>query len=476
MDISGELKTGLATMANIKQSLLLALFLNLILTQGVKAQTKEGRRQEAEGRRLQYTKPVPVPTSPSVKAQTRPIPVPKPAPTKNQIVPLPPPPSTQKLESVDTQNYSYDSFRGTLPLEQSLGGESLLNRGGASRNASQGGALGRVKTSPPVKSSIPPTQTNQPSGESTSPPKQTNQPSTEPTLEPALQTENSDEFNTYVDQQQAEQQSDSVVPKTEQNPFLKPDIDKLIQQQFSEDMWRIMRGGLSCLETSAVCLEQLQSKSVTQSPLLRELDTRIAEANEKINAAKAQNKKSIRLGVLTPALQYLLGPTVNPGQRQPAGTGLIDNIAAVIRGDTSILNGLLRVIGIPLFEGSQGGNADAQRNAIAISDLQIKVAELQRGRAKLADEIREKVAAALVRFDEAKTSFQTSQVVASRATDQFKVFELRYTRGNSDTESYLSRLNSLDNQKAQTYQAWAKMRRSLFELKLLVLSVKDAEI
>jgi hypothetical protein len=44
---------------------------------------------------------------------------------------------------------------------------------------------------------------------------------------------------------------------------------------------------------------------------------------------------------------------------------------------------LIRTIGIPLFEGTQGGNGDAQRNAIAISDLQIKVAELQRGRAQL---------------------------------------------------------------------------------------------
>jgi hypothetical protein len=113
---------------------------------------------------------------------------------------------------------------------------------------------------------------------------------------------------------------------------------------------------------------------------------------------------------------------------------------------------------------------------IAIFDLQIKVTELQRGRAKLADEIREKVAIALVKFDEGRTDFQTVQIFSMRAVDQFKVFDLRYTRGNSDTESYLSRLNSLDNQKAQTYQAWAKMRRSLFELKLLVLSVKDGSI
>ncbi|BAZ36621.1 hypothetical protein NIES4101_25400 (plasmid) [Calothrix sp. NIES-4101] len=346
------------------------------------------------------------------------LPVPKPAPIKNQAAPLPPP-STQKPESANTQQEAEGrSQKEGREVEFSAEDSSEVKDEGVVQDSNGGD----------------------------------------------------------IDPEQAEQEADAALPKTPQNPFERPNIDTLIQKQFNDDMWRLMKGALPCLETSANCLEQLQVKAVSQSPLLKELDTRIAEANEKINAAKAQNKKSIRLGVLTPALQYLLGPTVNPGQRQPAGTGLIDNIAAVIRGDTSILNGLLRVIGIPLFEGSQGGNADAQRNAIAISDLQIKVAELQRGRAKLADEIREKVAAALIRFDEARTSFQTSQVVASRATDQFKVFELRYTRGNSDTETYLSRLNSLDNQKAQTYQAWAKMRRSLFELKLLVLSVKDAEI
>ena len=155
---------------------------------------------------------------------------------------------------------------------------------------------------------------------------------------------------------------------------------------------------------------------------------------------------------------------------------MIDNIAGIFSGKTSLINGLLNVIGVPFFQGTQGGNAEAQRNAIAISDIQVKVAELQRGRAQLADQIRGKVAETLVRFDEARTEYQTAQVVASRAIDQFKVFEIRYVRGNSDTETYLGRQSSLDNTKAQTYRAWAKMRRSLFEIKLLVLSVKDAEM
>ncbi|AFY51361.1 hypothetical protein Nos7524_5671 (plasmid) [Nostoc sp. PCC 7524] len=277
------------------------------------------------------------------------------------------------------------------------------------------------------------------------------------------------------DAPQADQDADSQLPKPEQNPFNKPSIDAIIQKEFNDDMWRLLRGGLPCLETSAVCLQQLQDRAIAQSPLLKEIDARINEANERINEAKARNKKSIQLSILTPALQYLLGPTPISGQPQK-GNGLIDNIASIFRGDTGIINGLLNIIGIPLFQGTQGGNADAQRNAIAIGDLQIKVAELQRNRAQLADTIRTKVTELLVEFDEARTDYQTSQVVATRAVDQFKVFEIRYRRGNSDTETYLTRQNTLDNTKAQTYRSWAKMRRSLFKLKLLVLTIKDAEI
>lgn len=291
-------------------------------------------------------------------------------------------------------------------------------------------------------------------------------------------TNNSDATNedATVDQdsEQAESESDTVVPKTEQNPFAKPDIDKIIQQQFNEDMWRVMRGGLPCLETSANCLQQLQERAIAQSPLLKEIDTRISEANNKINEAKSRNQKSIQLSVLTPALQYLLGPAPTPGARQPRG--ILDNLGGLFRGDTGIINALFNVIGIPFFQATTGGNADAQRNAIAVSDIQVKIAELQRSRAQLADTIRDKVAVSLVKFDEARTQYQTSQIVGMRSTEQFKIYELRYVRGNSDTEAYLARQNQLDNQKAAVYESWAKMRRSLFEIKLLVLSVKEAEI
>ncbi len=238
-----------------------------------------------------------------------------------------------------------------------------------------------------------------------------------------------------------------------------------------------MKGALPCLETSAACLQQLQEKAVAQSPLLKEIDQRVQEANQKIEEAKARNQKSIKLSIFSPALQYFLQPqTLNNGGSKSQGTGgIIDNLAALFTGKVGIVNGLLKAVGIPLFEGSQGGGDSAQTRAVQISDIQIRIAELQRERAKLADEVRDKVAKALVDFDEARTEFQTVQVVSQRSIEQFQVYEIRYVRGNSDTESYLAHQNSLDHTKAQTYAAWAKMRRSLFQVKLLVLNVQEAE-
>ncbi|MDF5719639.1 MAG: TolC family protein [Rhizonema sp. PD37] len=277
------------------------------------------------------------------------------------------------------------------------------------------------------------------------------------------------------DTEQAEQESDSVLPKTPQNPFSKPDIDSIIKKQFDDDIWRIMKGALPCLETSAVCLQELQQKAVAQSPLLKEVDSRVEEANQKIDEAKARNKKSIQLSVLSPALRYLLGPAPSSDTGGKRRAGFFDRIAQLFTGNIGIVNDLLSIIGIPLFEGTQGGNSDAQSRAVQIGDLQIKVAELQRERAKLADTIREKVAVALSKCDEARTEFQTSQILAIRSVQQFQIYQIGYVNGDSDTESYLAKLNSLDRTKAQTYTSWAKMRRSLFEIKLLVLNVKEVD-
>ena len=113
--------------------------------------------------------------------------------------------------------------------------------------------------------------------------------SASPTLKPVTLANNNVETPTEetteetaepLDPEEAEQKAndlDNKISPKNQNPFSKPDIDKLLTQQFNDDMWRIMRGALPCLETTSSCLEQLQNKSVADSPLL----TRISHKRKK---------------------------------------------------------------------------------------------------------------------------------------------------------------------------------------------------
>jgi hypothetical protein len=274
---------------------------------------------------------------------------------------------------------------------------------------------------------------------------------------------------------QLDNQADTQLPQPEKNPRHSSIIDAIGQLQVDDDMWRQMRAGLPCSENSATCLQQLQDQAIAQSPLLREIDHRIAEANETINQARAKNQKSIQLAALTPALQYILGAP-QPGQPQPRGNRLIDHVLGIIRGDTGLIQGLLRVVSIPFFNRNRSVNTEVQRQTLPITDIQVKVDELHRGRAKLVDEIRENVALSLSNFAQAKTDFQTAQSSANRAIDEFKDIEIRFVQGNYDPENYLLRQNQLENTKAQTYRSWMNMRRALFDLKLLVLNIKDVEI
>ncbi len=275
---------------------------------------------------------------------------------------------------------------------------------------------------------------------------------------------------------QLDNQPDTQLPQAAKNPRQKSNIDVIVQLQADDEIWQQMRAGKPCLENSATCLQQLQDQAIAQSPLLKEIDHRIAEANETINQARAKNQKSIQLAALTPALQYILGPAPQPEQPQQRENRLIDHVLGIIRGDTGLIQGLFRVVSIPFFNRNRSINTEAQRQALPITDVQVKVDELQRGRAKLVDEIRENVALSLSNFDTARTDFQTAQSSANRAIDEFKDIESRFVQGNYDSETYLLRHNQLENTKVQTYRSWINMRRALFDLKLLVLNIKDVEI
>jgi len=269
-----------------------------------------------------------------------------------------------------------------------------------------------------------------------------------------------------------EESSNTELPVTDSNP-LNPagdSLDSLIQRGINADLWQQMRGDLPCVDATTECIAQLQDLATQQNPLLIEIDTRIEEISSKIEEAKAANRKSIDLAVLRPAARVFLEPTF-PAQSNPAGRqpGTVEKIAEIFTSPVGVINEVLRAVGIPLFDKLFGGSDRNQERAIAISDLQVKLAEIQRSRAELANQVQEKVALAVFDFDTSRREFQISQEVAKRESARMQLSEVEYRLGNGDSNSYLGQLTSLDGKKAQTLRAWASMRSQLERIKLIVL-------
>ncbi|MGL5923362.1 hypothetical protein [Chroococcidiopsis sp.] len=253
------------------------------------------------------------------------------------------------------------------------------------------------------------------------------------------------------------------------------DLDAIIRTRINDDLWNAMKGDLPCLTATRDCISSLQSAATQHNPLLKEVDARIEEINNKIEEARSANKKAVKLSVMTPALQALIQPQQiqqTDGKTHQTG-GFISNLASLFTNPTGTLDKLLNAVGVPLLQASFGGNAENQRNAIAISDLQVKSAELQRGRAELANKIREQVYLAAFEYDEAAREFQISQEIAKRDAARMRLLEVEYRYGGGDSNSYLSSLNGLDSRKAQTYRSWASMRSRIEKIKLLVLGVEE---
>nr|WP_242020111.1 TolC family protein [Trichocoleus sp. FACHB-40] len=240
-----------------------------------------------------------------------------------------------------------------------------------------------------------------------------------------------------------------------------------------------MKGNLPCAEASTPCISQLQGVAAQNNPLLKEVDARIQEIEAKISEAKTANKQSINLSVLTPAVQYLFQGTgattvstpVQPGQPAPRPPGFLDRLVGIFTSITGI-NGLLGAIGVPTFQALTGGNNDAKNRSIAIADLQIKLAQLQRDRAELADVIREKVYQAAFDLDDAKREFQVSQELARGRAALNQLAEVEYRLGQGSTESYLNGSFALQQHNASVFRTWTKLRSGVVRVKLLVLGAE----
>jgi hypothetical protein len=74
---------------------------------------------------------------------------------------------------------------------------------------------------------------------------------------------------------------------------------------------------------------------------------------------------------------------------QPQNRGFFDRLLAAFSNPLNAINEALGLIGIPLIRGGTQTNARAQQTAIAISDLQVKVAQIEQEKRKIAETLRE---------------------------------------------------------------------------------------
>jgi hypothetical protein len=225
-----------------------------------------------------------------------------------------------------------------------------------------------------------------------------------------------------------------------------------------------------------VCIKELQQLAVENSRELRALKERIEAINTKIEEARANNQASINIATFEPLVQRLIQFTPGTGegtaQEKPA-RGFFDNVLDFLVSPIQGANEILSLIGLPLFRNQLGGDAAAQTRSIAIADLQVKVATIETSRGEMVALIQDKVVLAVLDFDQARREFQVSQEVIKRELFRMRLYEVSYRFGQGDTDSYLRELSSLDAKKAQSFREWAKVRRQLAQIKILVLGNPD---
>jgi hypothetical protein len=259
-------------------------------------------------------------------------------------------------------------------------------------------------------------------------------------------------------------------PTGQSNPFLNPELEDLVDKQISEDVWSGLQGELPCAIASTECINQLQGQAVSSSKLLRELDQKIEEANGRIDEAKRLNLDSIAIGTFSPFLQSFLYSTLGPvsnGVETPVNNPfrlIFGNLASALLGQ-----GLGN-----LFNWSAIAATDAQQSrSIQISDLQVKIAELQRNRAEIVDKLRERVTMEALKLEEIARDFQIEREMAKRDKQRLEISKVSYKFGEGDSRQYLNELSSYDRQKAATWKQWSRLRSQLVLVKLLVLGDKE---
>jgi hypothetical protein len=255
-------------------------------------------------------------------------------------------------------------------------------------------------------------------------------------------------------------------PTAEDNPFISPNLDDLIEKKISEDVWSDLKGDLPCSQATGECIHTLQASAVANSRLLKEIDQRVEEAIEKIEEARQTNLQSISIATFSPFLQAYIGRTLTP-IRDIQGTTAFNPLTLLTGNLLGVLGGQFFSMLFP-WQDQAMSDASASR-AIAIGDLQLKIAELQRTRAEIADKLREKVVFEALELENKARDFQIQQELGKRDHDRLEILKVGYRFGEGTSESYLNQISAYERQKAIAWRTWAALRSQLTKVRLLVL-------
>jgi hypothetical protein len=251
------------------------------------------------------------------------------------------------------------------------------------------------------------------------------------------------------------------------NP-LGDNLDLLIQTQINEDLWASMMGDLPCLDPTTECIAQLQTMAVENNLALTIIQERIDTIEMRIDEARSLNQQAVQIDIFDPLLTRYLQFD------EASGRGFLDNLFGIFTDPLSAINEILSLIGMPLLRGVTNTNARAQQTALAISDLQVKVTQIEQEKRKMAEALREQVMLEVLEFDATRREFQISQEIARRATTQHRLLEIDYRFSDQiDSVTYLGHLSQLDRQKADTYRAWARLRTRLARIQMMVLGQEE---
>jgi hypothetical protein len=273
-----------------------------------------------------------------------------------------------------------------------------------------------------------------------------------------------------VEQSEEDEPEVEGEPTAGDNPFLETNLDSLVDKKISDDVWEQMKGELPCVTASTECLNQLQSLAIQNSRILKEIDTRVEEANAIVLESRQRNQDSIAISTFSPFLQAYFNSALPPSN--PSGNQLVNNPFNLIFGNlTATLLGQGLSALFPWQ--TQSANDSQQARAIAIGDIQIKIAELQRQRAELVNKIREKVVLEGLKLEQIARNFQIAQEIAKREKARLQIIKINYQFGESDSLKYLSDLSFYDRRKAETWREWSKLRSQITLVKMLVTNPEE---